>query len=177
MAERGEVEEREYRERVTEAVLARAAIDLPDSLVQREIDHMVDDLAKRLQSRGLSLDTYLRSQDRDETRLRQDLRSAAERRVRTHVLLNEVADQEGIALSEEEIGGAVKNLADESREDMQKTQAWLAQGERLTGLREFLRRQKALAALVAFASEGNAGGAAPLPDAGPHAEAPGGSAS
>jgi len=136
---------------------------------------MVEDLAKRLQPRGLSLDTYLRSQDRDEARLRADLRSAAERRVRTHLLLNEVAEREGITLSEEEISAAVKNLADESREDMQKTQAWLAQGERLTGLREFLRRQKALAALVAFASERSAGDVAP--DAGPQAEAPGGSAS
>jgi trigger factor len=173
--ERAEAEAREYRERVMEALLAQAAIDLPDSLVQQEIDHMVDDLAKRLQSRGLSLETYLRSQDRDESRLRADLRSAAERRVRTHMLLNEVAEREGITLSEEEISAAVKNLADESREDMQKTQAWLAQGERLTALREFLRRQKALAALIAFASEGGAGGV--VPDAGPQAEAPGGSAS
>jgi len=127
-----------------------------------------------LEARGLSLETYLRSQDRDETRLRADLRSAAERRVRTHVFLSEVAEREGVTPSEEEISAAVKNLADESREDMQKTQAWLAQGERLEGLREFLRRQKALTALVAFASEG---GVAPVPDAGPHAEAPGGSAS
>ena len=95
--------------------------------------------------------------------------------MRAHLLLNEVAEGEGITLSEEEISAAVKNLADESREDMQKTQAWLAQGERLTGLREFLRRQKALAALVAFASERSAGDVAP--DAGPQAEAPGGSAS
>jgi trigger factor len=175
MTERAETEDREYRDRVMEALLAQAAIDLPESLVQREIDHMVEDLAKRLQPRGLSLDTYLRSQDRDEARLRADLRSAAERRVRAHLLLNEVAEREGIILSEEEISAAVKNLADESREDMQKTQAWLAQGERLTGLREFLRRQKALAALVAFASERSAGDVAP--DAGPQAEAPGGSAS
>jgi trigger factor len=175
--ERGQAEEREYRQRVVDALLAQSTIDLPESMVAHELEHMVDNLKERLQSRGLSLETYLRSQDRDEAGLRADLRAGAERRVRTQLLLNEVAEREGITLSEEEIDAAVKNLAEESDEDVQKTQAWLAQGERLTSLRESLRRQKAMAVLVTLASGEGAGDAPPAPDAAPQAEAPGGSLS
>ena len=165
--ERGQTEEREYRQRVVDALLAQSTIDLPESMVAHELEHMVDNLKERLQSRGLSLETYLRSQDRDEAGLRADLRAGAERRVRTQLLLNEVAEREGITLSEEEIDAAVKNLAEESNEDVQKTQAWLAQGERLTNLRESLRRQKAMAVLVALAWGEGAGDAPPAPDAAP----------
>src|SRR5205807_2377752 len=78
----------------------------------------------------------------------------AERRVRVRLVLDEVARREGLTLTEEEMSRAVENLAQESREDVQKMQGWLAQGDRLAGLREYLLRQKAMATLVA----GMAGG-------------------
>ena len=168
--ERAEAEERDLRERVLDAVLSRVTVDLPDSMVVHEIDHMLEDLAGRLRSRGLTLESYLRSQEKDEAAFRADLRPSAERRVRTRLLLDAVARQEGLALTEEEMARAVENLAHESGEDVQKMRAWLAQGDRLAGLREHLLRQKATALLVASAQgssdPGGPGGAAagPTPD-------------
>jgi trigger factor len=150
--ERAESEERDVRERVLEAVLAQVSVDLPESMVLHEVEHMVEELTRRLQSRGLTLETYLRSQEKDEAVLRADLRSGAERRVRVRLVLDEVARREGLTLTEEEMSRAVENLAQESREDVQKMQGWLAQGDRLVGLREYLLRQKAMATLVASVS-------------------------
>ncbi|MGI0130956.1 MAG: hypothetical protein ACREEC_12540, partial [Thermoplasmata archaeon] len=152
VAERAEADERALRERVVNAVLAEARIDLPESMVAHEVAHMVEDLTGRLRSKGLSLETYLRSQEKDEAALRNELRPGAELRVRTRLLLDEIVKREAITLTEEEISQAVENLAQESREDAGKTKAWLAQGDRLDALREHLRRQKAMATLVALAS-------------------------
>ena len=153
--ERAESEARDVRERALEAVLAQVTIDLPDSMVLHEVEHMLEELARRLQSRGLSLETYLRSQEKDEATLRADLRPGAERRVRVRLVLDEVARREGLTLTEEEMSRAVENLAQESREDVQKMQGWLAQGDRLAGLQEYLLRQKAMATLVAGMSGGS----------------------
>jgi trigger factor len=150
--ERAESEERDVRERVLEAVLAQVSVDLPEGMVLHEVEHMVQELTRRLQSRGLTLETYLRSQEKDDAALRADLRSGAERRVRVRLVLDEVARREGLTLTEEEMSRAVENLAQESREDVQKMQGWLAQGDRLVGLREYLLRQKAMATLVASVS-------------------------
>ncbi|OLD51997.1 MAG: trigger factor, partial [Armatimonadetes bacterium 13_1_40CM_3_65_7] len=153
--ERAESEARDLRERALEAVLAQVSIDLPESMVLHELEHMVEELTGRLRSRGLSLETYLRSQEKDEATLRADLRPGAERRVRVRLVLDEVARREGLTLSEEEMARAVENLAQESREDVQKMQGWLAQGDRLAGLREYLLRQKAMATLVASVTGGS----------------------
>ena len=168
--ERAEAEERDFRERALDAVLSRITVDLPDSMVVHEVDHMLQDLAGRLRSRGLTLETYLQSQGKDEAAFRADLRPGAERRVRIRLLLDAVAHQEGLALTEEEMTQAVEKLAQESGDDVQKMRAWLTQGDRLAGLREHLLRQKAMALLVASAQEssvpGGPGGAGtePTPD-------------
>ncbi len=164
MSERAGAEERDLRERVLDAVLSRTDIDLPESMVLHEMEHTLEDLHRRLRSRGLSLETYLRSQGKDEAGLRVDLRPNAERRVRVRLLLDEVAAHEGLTLTEEEMSRAVENLAQESGEDVQKMQAWLAQGERTAGLREHLLRQKAMTLLVAHAAgSSEAGEATPTP--------------
>lgn len=151
--ERQETEARDLRDRVLDAVLSKMSFDLPETMVAHEIDHMLDDLGERLQSRGLTVETYLRSQGKDEAAFRADLRPGAERRVRTRLLLDAVAHQEQLTPTEEEMAGAVENLAQESGQDVQKMQAWLAQGDRLAGLREHLLRQKAMALLIASTQE------------------------
>jgi len=164
VSERAGAEERDLRERVLDAVLSRTEIDLPESMVLHEMEHTLEDLNRRLRSRGLSLETYLRSQGKDEAGLRADLRPAAERRVRVRLLLDEVAAHEALTLTEEEMSRAVENLAQESGEEVQKMQAWLAQGDRSTGLREHLLRQKAMTMLVAHAAgTSEAGEATPTP--------------
>src|SRR5262249_39652192 len=145
--ERAEAEDRDFRERVLDVVLSQITVDLPDGMVAHEVDHLLQDLAGRLRSRGLTLETYLQSQGKDEAAFRADLRRGAERRVRIRLLLDAVAHQEGLALTEEEMTRAVENLAQESGDDVQKMRAWLTQGDRLAGLREHLLRQKAMALL------------------------------
>jgi trigger factor len=170
--ERAEAEERDLRERVLDAVLAQATVDLPDSMVVREVERMIDDLDERLKSRGPTLETYLRSQGKDEAAFRAELRPGAERRVRTRLLLDAVAHQEGLAIDEEEMTRAVENLAAESGGDAQKMRAWLAQGDRLAGLREHLLRQKAMAVLVASTQQPSQPGGSDEVPAGPPPDRP-----
>src|SRR5207302_724021 len=59
--ERASAAERDLRTRVIDALLAQAQIDLPESMVLHEVEHVLDDLVQRLRSGGLSLETYLRS--------------------------------------------------------------------------------------------------------------------
>ncbi len=159
--ERAASDDRDLRERVLDAVLAQVSVDLPESMVLHELEHMLEDLTARLRSRGLNLETYLRSQEKDEAALRADLRPGAERRVKVRLLLDAVVEREELRLSEEELSRAVENLASESNDEVQKMQAWLAQGERLAGLREHLLRQKAMTTLVAFVAGTSEGGEAP----------------
>lgn len=146
--ERGTNEARELRERVLDAVLAHTSVDLPESLVQHELEHMLEDLSSRLRSRGLTLESYLKSQTKDEAALKAELRPGAERRVRGRVLLEAVAEREVLVVTEEEMAVEVEKLAGDLNQDVPKVQAWLAEGGRRESLRENILRRKALTLLV-----------------------------
>ena len=51
--------EREYEDAVINAAIETATIDLPEVMVEKEIDHMIKDLESRLQYQGLTLDQYM----------------------------------------------------------------------------------------------------------------------
>jgi len=168
-AERTAEEARGLRERVLDAVLAQTAFDVPESLVAREVEHILEDLADRLRSRGLTLDSYARALNKDEAALRSDARESALRRVRSRLLLETVAEREALSVSEEEMRAEVENLAAELKQDVAKVRVWLAEGGRQEGLRETLLRRKAMAFLVdavsgaGAAAESTAVAAAPEP--------------
>jgi trigger factor len=164
-AERAAEEDRALRERVLDAVLVKTAFDVPESLVAHEVEHILEDLADRLRSRGLTLDSYARALDKDETALRSDAREGALRRVRSRLLLETVAEREALSVSEEEMSAEVENLAAELKQDVAKVRAWLAEGGRQEGLRETLLRRKAMAFLVdAVSGAGTAGASSPHED-------------
>ncbi len=163
--ERAEEEQSALQDRVVDAVLASTTIDLPASLVDHEVERVLDDLKGRLESRGLTLETYLRGQDKNEAALRAELRPRAERRVRVRLLLEAVAEHEGLAIGDEEMSAEVERLAAELRKDVASVEAWLGERGRREGLRELLLRRKAMARLVEVVAgpEPAAPGDAPAP--------------
>jgi trigger factor len=174
--ERGAEEARALRERVLDAVLAQTTIDVPESLVGHEIGHMMDDLKSRLESRGLNLESYMRSAGRDEKAIREEFRPAAERRVRARLVLEAVAEREALTVGEEEMAAEEENLAKELHQDTAKVQAWLAEGDRRENLRESLLRQRAMTLLIDVTSFPGAAGTDPGSPAGSTVEHPGGAA-
>ncbi len=174
--ERAEEETQTVRERVLDAVLAQTSIDLPESLVRHEIEHMLEDLADRLRSRGLSLESYLRTSGKDEQALRAEMRPGAERRVRARLALEALARREALTISEEEMSAEVEKLASNLHQDVQKVLAWLAEGDRRAGLRETLLRQKAMRLLVDLVAGTAAGSSSEVPDAHTRVRTPGESA-
>jgi trigger factor len=138
-------------QQVVDAVLQGALIELPASLVDHEVLHLVADLAESLSRRGITLQRYLQVQEKTDVQLRDELRPTAERRLRTQLALDEVARAEGLEPTQEEIDREAENVARGSQQDLAQVREWLAQDGRMDSLVAALRRRKALAALVAIA--------------------------
>ncbi len=141
----------EYEQKVVDALLSGAAIDLPESLVAHELEHMVSDLTDTLQRRGLTLQRYLDATDKTEEQLRTEFRPAAERRLRTQLALDEIARVEGLKPSQEEIDQEVENVARRLQQDVPRVREWLADGGRYDNLLAAMRRERALRRLVDLA--------------------------
>ncbi len=138
----------QYEEQVLTAVLEGASVELPASLVDHEIEHLAADLADSLQRRGYSLERYLEGAGKDLAGLRDELRPRAERRLRSRLVLDEIARREGLLPTQEEIAAEEEKVAAELKQDSARVRDWLAQEGRRETMMAMLRRRKTVATLV-----------------------------
>jgi trigger factor len=140
-----------YEEKVIDALLQSANIDVPSSLVEHELQHLVADLTETLSRRGLTLPRYLQATEKTEQQMLDELRPSADRRIRTELAIDEFSRQEGVQPAQEEIDREVENVARRLQLDDARIREWLGEQGRYDSLVTALRRRQALARLVAIA--------------------------
>ncbi|MBI3998830.1 MAG: trigger factor [Armatimonadetes bacterium] len=140
-----------HEEKVLAAVLEQATVELPVSMVEHEIEHLVADLRESLGRRGYALERYLEGAGKDLAGLREELRPRAERRLKMRFVLEEIARREGLVPTQEEIAAEEEKLAAELKQDLPRVREWLAAEGRREAMMELLGRRKTVAALVARA--------------------------
>ena len=94
---------RELQEKVIGQVVDNATIDLPQVMVDREVQNMIKDLEQRLSYQGLSLDQYFQFTGSSEQQMKDYMKENAERKVRTDLVLNAITDKENLEATEEEL--------------------------------------------------------------------------
>ena len=95
--------EREFEEAVITAVAGNAKVEIPEVMVEKEIDHMIKDLESRLQYQGLTLDQYMEFTGNTVEKMRDYMRANAERKVKADLVLEAIAKAENIVATEEEL--------------------------------------------------------------------------
>lgn len=103
--------EREYEDAIIKAVVENAKIDVPEVMVEKEIDTMVRNLEQRLQYQGLNLEQYFQFTGTDEAKMREYMKENAEVKVKTDLVLEAVEKAENIDATEEELKEKAKEVA------------------------------------------------------------------
>lgn len=121
---RGEMEkalkkdmEESYKDTLLKRLLETHHFDLPDSLVERELSAIV---RQKLQARdrGNVTDTLPASDAEEQKRIREDHREEANRRVKAGLILEAIAEKEGLSVSQDDLNNEVTRLASELRVPM-----------------------------------------------------------
>lgn len=95
--------EREFEEAVINAVAENAKVEIPEVMVEKEVDKMVQNLQQRLQYQGLSLEQYFQFTGTDQEKMREYMRSNAQTKVKVDLVLEAIEKAENIDATEEEI--------------------------------------------------------------------------
>ena len=128
------------RQGLLDLVIERNPIELPESLVTREVNAMEAELHSTLESGGLSHeDATARVRESAE-----DLKSRAEKRARTTLIVDALAEQEKIEIDDEALGTKVAELVTGSGRNRDKAAEFYRKEENREGLRQTMRREKAL---------------------------------
>ncbi|HDC7963755.1 TPA: trigger factor [Staphylococcus aureus] len=113
----------EKEEAITKAT-DNTTIDIPEAMVNTELDRMVSEFAQRIQQQGLDLQTYFQISGQDETQLREQMKDDAEQRVKTNLTLTAIAEAEKIEATDEDIDKELEKMSKQfniSVEDIKNT--------------------------------------------------------
>lgn len=109
--ENAERAKREYEDEVLNKVVEAAEVDIPEVMIQKEIDYMMSDLNYRLKYQGLDIKKYAELLGTTIESLRDEFKEAAQKRVKSNLVLEAIAKAEGIDASEEEIDKKAEEMA------------------------------------------------------------------
>jgi len=132
------------RQGLLDLVIERNPTEIPESLVMRELRAMESELEATLEAGGL---TREQAQERVKANA-DDLKSRAEKRARTALVLDALAEQEKIEVSDEELGDRVARIVTESGRQRDRAAEFYRREENREGLRQSMRREKVLDMLL-----------------------------
>jgi trigger factor len=132
------------RDRTAQAVGDLVEVDIPEALVEAEIDGRIRDMAMRLHSQGLEFEHYLEAVGTDISALRGEYRDAAEISARVDLGLRAVAEAEGLDADPENLDIYLQALAEQAESDVSTVVEMLTGSGRMIEVRADLRKQAAL---------------------------------
>jgi trigger factor len=136
------------RDKVLEAAADLVDVEIPDALVQQEMERRLHDLAHRLEGQGANIAQYLEATGQEQQVFVDAVRQGAVAGVRADLALRAVVAQEGVEVTEDEITAEVARLAERMEEKPAKVRRDLEHRGLLEAVRSDLARGKALQVLV-----------------------------
>ena len=103
--------DRTFENAVVEAVAAAATVEVPNALVDLELDNQMNDFAYRLQMSGMSVEQYAQMMGGDLNTMRQAFKPMAEKQALSKLVITKVAEVEGITVSDEELEAEFAEMA------------------------------------------------------------------
>lgn len=141
----------EFRQKVLDAVTELSEVDYPPILVDRGIDHLVNDEIRNFGEGIKGLEDYLKMTGKTMEEHREELRPIAKQRVVYSLVMGKVAEEEKIEIDASEVDNKVEEIARDSREK-EKIEKFLSLPQIRESIGQSLHTQKTLDRLVQIAS-------------------------
>lgn len=126
-----ERKQKEADEKVTNeiltAVVDAATVEIPDVMVEDETNTMVEDFKNRLQQQGISFEMYLQMLGKEEKEIREQFAKDAYNKVKVRLVLKEIAKQEAIEVSAEEVETEYQTIASQYQMEVEQVKQYISE--------------------------------------------------
>lgn len=139
-AQRQETADHDFEEKLIDGVIAVMTAEIPDAMIEGQLDSLVQDFGYRVQMQGMGLEQYLQMTGMDVSAFRNMLRGQAERQVKSRLALQKVAELEEITVSDKELEDEYAKLAEQYGMEVDKVKSFVS----VNALREDLQISNAL---------------------------------
>ncbi len=112
----------EFADRIIEYAVANATVELPDIMVDQEVEAMHDEFRGSLARKGITAEAYLKAVEKTDGDMHAEFRPGAEKRVRTLLVLSAVADAEKVVVPDVDVDAEVERGRERYANDQRLTE-------------------------------------------------------
>ena len=124
-----EAAKRAVEEDVVNQIIENAAMDIPEPMINMQTNQMIREFAQNLQYQGLSVEQYMQFTGMTQQSLVEEIQPQALKRIQSRLVLEAVAEAEGIDATEEEVEKELENMAAMYQLELDKLKERMGEGE------------------------------------------------
>ncbi|MCY7755556.1 trigger factor [Bacillus haynesii] len=144
-----EAKENEADAKLREELVVKAAenveADIPQAMIDTELDRMMKEFEQRLQMQGMNLELYFQFSGQDENALKEQMKEDAEKRVKSNLTLEAIAKAENLQVTDEEVEEELSKMAEAYNMSVENIKQAIGSTD---GMKEDLKVRKAIDFLV-----------------------------
>lgn len=99
-------------EALLEGLVNLVEVEIPEVMIDRETENMVNDYAQRLQQQGLNIQQFLQITNQTVDQLKESMKDDAVKRIKTNLALAEIAKLENVEVTDEDVNKELQNMSE-----------------------------------------------------------------
>ncbi|MFP4456339.1 MAG: trigger factor [Clostridia bacterium] len=141
--------EAKFKNSLLNKVVENSNVEIPDALVESEIDRMLEDTKRSMQQYGIGIEQYAQMLGKTIEDLREDMREQAAKRVKTDLVLGAIVKKENIEINEEMFENRLAEMAQAYNQEVEELKKMLqAQPQAIESLQDGWKKDQAIELIV-----------------------------
>lgn len=136
--------ESDLKERLMSALIERNPLEVPETMVEQQLDYMLENVRNRMQAQGMSLEMLGMNEDS----FRQMYHGSAVTQVQGGLLLEAVAKQEDVSVADDEVDGKLEQIAEMANAPLEAVKSYYGREENRSQLMNQIVEEKVIALLL-----------------------------
>ena len=121
---------RQKEDQAVEKAVANATMEIPEAMIDTQVQQMAQEFAQRMQSQGLTLEQYFQFTGLTAEKMMEEMRPQAVKRIETRLVLDAIAKAENIEITEEKVEAELAKMAEMYKMEVEKLKEYMGEAEK-----------------------------------------------
>ena len=131
------------QEEALNKVAEAATMEIPEAMIDTQCEDMINQFASQMAQQGLSMDQYMQFSGQTMDQLKEQVRPDAENRIKTSLVLEQIAKEENIEITDEDVDAEIEKMAQMYGMEAETLKGYMGDAEK-EGMKNDLALQKAV---------------------------------
>lgn len=136
--------ENEFSEKLMEKVAEKCKVEVPEVLIDKQVERMISNLEEDLKNRNMTLEQYYKIIQADEEKVKKEYRTIAEKQVKKELIIDKIIEDDKISATEEDLNKKIEEIAESTNQKTLKVRAMLEKNRTLDNLKEQIKIDKVI---------------------------------